>query len=105
MTGAEIAYRFATIVARIAGTVAGFASNDYLAVIPFSGNSLFLGFDFGQPSLTTYNGGQVTDAVLPIVDGSYFLSATLTPVPQPGPLALLGTGLFALGLVARRRRA
>lgn len=54
--------------------------------------------------LTTYHGGQVTGAVLPIVDGCYFLSATLTPVPEPGPLALLGPALFALDLVARRRR-
>ena len=69
-----------------------FAQTDLCAVVPI---------------LLTGPDGTLYDLVLATraydADGSFAFTASLTAVPLPGPLVLLGTGLAALG--AARRRA
>lgn len=47
---------------------------------------------------------RVTGLVDGSAGGSYVLTSTITPVPEPGTMALVLAGLSVVGFIARRRR-
>lgn len=77
--------------------------NDDTLVSSFSFDSTAVVNNFSNlaPGAYFYKvAGQVTGPS----GGSYLLSSSLTPVPEPGSLAMLMAGLGVVGLLARRRR-
>jgi len=61
----------------------------------------------GPTSAPTFTPGTYTGFATDIVAGSGFAiitSASISVVPEPGSLVLLGTGVVGLGVVARHRR-
>ncbi len=55
-------------------------------------------------TLTVVFGGDVTGTTVAFISDTDTASTALTPVPEPGTLALVGTGLAAAGWAGRRRR-
>ncbi len=63
------------------------------------------GLDFIGGKVTAVTTGGTYAAVFGRVGNTPDVAANLTPVPEPGTMALLAAGLGVMGLVARRRRA
>ena len=72
---------------------------DYIDFM-FSGSQFMLDYSVDFDGFTAYANGDETET-----PGTYAFAAIAetSPVPLPGALALLGAGLSALGLAARRR--
>lgn len=121
-TGIDVGSGTADFSATISGTIDGNASNpgsasnakivfDNPVVNPYTNDSGPMAIISGvryQVGHTTYLIAAPTAGQITSINGSIFvpgLDVPPTGVPEPGTIGLIGLGLAAVGLAARRRRA
>lgn len=79
-------------------------TDDGIALASISFDSTPVGSTFTSLSAGDYY-YRITGMSTGTVGGSYVLSSTVTPVPEPASIALLLAGLGVLGFAVRRRKA
>ncbi|MDC8774168.1 FxDxF family PEP-CTERM protein [Paucibacter sp. hw8] len=61
--------------------------------------------DFGSLAAGSYKYAVSAQVAANAIGGSYLVTSSVTPVPEPSTYALLLAGLGAIGFVARRRKS
>jgi hypothetical protein len=85
------------------GTVSLFQAGNPSALGSFSFDSTSVSHDFGALAAGSYYYEVVAQVAPTASAGSYLLSSTLLPVPEPETGSLMLAGLATMGLMLRRR--